>query len=745
MTRDEIISRTKQCNITYHIPGKSDRSAMPLGNGELCASVWAEETGRICAYLSRSDALTEYDRTVKLGMLRYTLTPNPFTEGVFEQKLELENGRIVIRCPKGSIVIWIEMGSDTFRLKADFNEKISVKEEVINWRIKNHIPSGEFYCPADAEETADIVFERDGKIFFYHKNGKNVIKETAKIQNMEDCLKMLPDLLTGRIFGGCLSRKWEGRSYESAVSTCSEQILEKEFLHKLKDSLDKLSPWKKSMDETKDIWQGYWCKSYLFVEKDPSVKKDPSESLLPYIEEPMEFTCQCTSNITLAYTLTKYMTACCARGKMPINYNGMLFNLCPGLGKHFCTQWFGESFTALPWEFSSDVNPDERTWACEQLWQNIRHPYHSMLARGETEEMKALFRYYRRFWELNRARAKKYYGARGQHNTEMTMSFGLQSIFIYGRDRNGKPDGYADNRWGGAVDISPGLELVHLMLDYYEFTKDQTFLQEDILPYLRDLLEYIATRFSGRLDGKIIIGPLNSVETYRDTINPMPVVAGMDTCVKRVLSYPEDTVPERKWFLEYQELIPEIPIGNLLLPAKQYKEERFNVEIPELYAVFPFYCVDGKEEIARKTFEIKIKEFGIDQPFQIGDTPDHGSYSGWQYIGTVAALLGMTEKAEEILTENCCLTNPGTRFPAMWGPIYDAVPDADHGANILNQLQKMILQVRQGEVKLLPAFPKEWNVYFKLYVDKDSVVEAEFCDGKFSSAEQWQNLNILQK
>lgn len=194
----------------------------------------------------------------------------------------------------------------------------------------------------------------------------------------------------------------------------------------------------------------------------------------------------------------------------------------------------------MPSEFSTDVNPDERTWADEQLWQNIRHPYHSMLARGETEEMKALFIYYRRFWELNRARAKKYYGARGQHNTEMTMSFGLQSIFIYGRDRNGKPDGYADNRWGGAVYISPGLELVYLMLDYYEFTKDRKFLQKEILPYLRDLLEY-------------------------------------------------------------------------------------NVEIPELYAVYPFYCVDGMEEIARDTFEIKIKEFGIDQPFQIGDTPDHGA------------------------------------------------------------------------------------------------------------------------
>lgn len=36
----------------------------------------------------------------------------------------------------------------------------------------------------------------------------------------------------------------------------------------------------------------------------------------------------------------------------------------------------------------------------------------------------------------------------------------------------------------------------------------------------------------------------------------------------------------------------------------------------------------------------------------------------------------------------------------IWGqlpPVYDAVPDTDHGANILNQLQKMVMQVEGGK------------------------------------------------
>ena len=41
--------------------------------------------------------------------------------------------------------------------------------------------------------------------------------------------------------------------------------------------------------------------------------------------------------------------------------------------------------------------------------------------------------------------------------------------------------------------------------------------------------------------------------------------------------------------LRFQELLPPIASdAETLLPAEEYLEERFNVEVPELYAVFPF-------------------------------------------------------------------------------------------------------------------------------------------------------------
>lgn len=746
MTKQEVLEQIMKCNVSYHIPGQSDRSAMPLGDGELCASIWTEESGNVCMYLSRSDAKTEYDRTVKLGMLKVNFSPNPFVKDEYLQTLFLAEGRIGIRGKDGEIQIWIDRDSHAVRFVADFPEHVRICPEIISWRTQDIVPEGEFAVEGCVVETADKIEKYGEGILFYHKNGKNIIEETARLQAVGDRLDIIPDLLTGRVFGGYLTYTRNKNKFECSVVTHSAQISLLNFKQYVSEKTSGLSSWSESRNRCKAWWESYWTRSYIFVEKDPEIKAETDSGLLSLVGETQEYTCECRSAVTRAYTLTKYMMACCENGQFPILYNGMLFNLCPGEGRHFGIEYFGRSFTAQPEEFSPWVNPDERSWTTEHLWQNVRHPYHSMLARGEAESMKILFDYYRRFWELDRIRAERYYHAMGQHNTEMTMSFGLQSAAIYGKDRAGKPDGYAQNRWGGAVDISPGLELIYMMLDYFDYTRDADFLNTRIIPYAKDLFEYVRTRFLERKEGKIVIGPVNCIETYRDTINPIPIVAGMQACTERILQISEIDSREKKWFADYKKIIPELPVNGLLLPAEQYEEDRKNVEIPELYAIFPFKVIgiSGEtKELAKETFETRIKEFGVDKVFQIKSTPGTASYSGWQYVGQVAAMLGMKETAGKILTDNCSLQNPGTRFPAMWGPIYDAVPDTDHGANILNQLQTMILQKNGDEILFLHGFPENWNVEFRLFIDKNTVVEGTFRDGKWIKQEVIENTEVI--
>lgn len=749
---EDIINEIKKCNVSYNILGKSDRSAMPLGNGELCASIWTNEEGEICFYMSRSDALTELDRTVKLGMIKVKFEPNPFINGQFCQKLDVADGYIAFQGKGADLIFCIPPNENQIILQGSFAERTTVTAEYINWRKKPHQLSGGFYTPNNCSivETPDVVERLEDGIFFYHRNGESILKDTARCQEVNP--DILPDLLKERIFGGCLridggkykkqsAVKEHTKSFCLHISTESMQGSLNQFEQRLQES--KISRERDCLAECREYWNAYWRKSYIIVKNDQPAKTEIESSLYSCIEEPLEYQIECKSPVTAAYVLTRFMMKCCAEGEMPILYNGMLFNLCPGAKQHFHTQNFGETCTAIPEELTEDNNPDERSWCIEQLWQNIRHPYHTFLVQGERQPYKTLFSYYRRFWKLNRYRAQKYYGAEGQHNTEMTLSFGLQSNSIYGENRDGMKTGYAQNRHGGAVDISPGLELLHLMLDYYDYTKDSKFFHSDIQIYGKELYRYIETRFLKRENGKIVIEPLNVLETYRDAKNPVTVTAGLKSTIARLLKAKDLQEPYRAYFTEYANKIPPIAkkVENeqeYLQPAEEFQPEKMNVEIPELYACFPFDLYNQYHDsggIMKRTFEKRTAESGCSQYFILGKKPDHPSYSGWQYQGIVAAKLGMTEFAEKILSENVQLKNPGTRFPAMWGPVYDGVPDTDHGANIVHLLQQMVLQTEGGEIHILPAFPKEWDVSFKLHVDKDWAVEAEYENGCLKKCE----------
>ncbi len=749
----DIIEQVKQCNVSYHVLGKSDRSAMPIGNGELCASVWTDAEGKMNFYLSRSDALTELDRTVKLGLVQVSVSPNPFKNGDFCQELDVADGCLAISGTGARIWMCVDSQTDQIVIRGESETDVTVMAEYFTWRDRPVSFQGESAYRSSIQESADVVSQDGEGILFYHKNGENIIAETARIQEVDGAIELLPDFLTDRIFGGYLFIEGggicAGKAVKESVRSFTIRVLTASIQGKVEEFRKKLLAGKRPFhaDEVKErcrrFWNRYWENSYIFVAGDAPAAVPVKEEMLREAAEPSEYNVVSNSPVTTAYVLTRFMMKCCQQGAFPILYNGMLFNLCPGKGKHFSYRTFGEVYTAAPEKPTYEINPDERSWCVEHLWQNVRHPYHTFLAQGEADALKVLFRYYRNFWEINRFRAKKYYQAEGQHNTEMTLSFGLQSIGIYGADRTGKPAGYAENRHGGAVDISPGLELLALMLDYYDYTGDAGFFGNEVIVYAKDLYRYIETRFTKRENGKLVIGPLNSIETYWDTTNPLPVIAGLRSTCERILRAEDTGEADRQYFHAYQSQIPSLCIRredgeDYIQPAEIFDAERHNIEIPELYACFPFELYHGQNDpdgVMRKTFAKRLEQFGGNQCYKIGSAPDYPSYSGWQYFGIAAARLGMTEMARDILAHNVQLKNPGTRFPAMWGPIYDGVPDTDHGANIIHQLQEMVMQVRDGKIYLMPAFPKEWDVSFRLHPDKNTVITATYEKGRLKKLE----------
>ena len=433
---------------------------------------------------------------------------------------------------------------------------------------------------------------------------------------------------------------------------------------------------------------------------------------------------------TRSYVLTKWMSTCGARGNFPMMFNGSLWTVNPNTN---------------PITISN--NPDYRNWDHAYFYQNTRLPYLSMAARGEVDFMQPFFSYYDRFQALNRGRAVAWHGAstQGQFNNEMTTTFGLTPGGIYGYNRSGLPNWYTNNRYGGAVTIAPGLELLSAMLDAYDHTGDTALLQTRILPYAQDLFRFIETRFTGRSGGKILITPVHSVETFHDTTGAMPVVAGMNAVLGRILALPAGTLTtsQTNAFTAFKALTPPLPTQQIngktvFAPAIAFSNSRQNVEEPEHYATFPFrLCGIGRpnKQLGIDTFEQISLGNNFFRPFTLGGPLYSNSFSGWQQTPMVAALLGRTSDAKRALTSNVRLRNSAYRLPVMWGQIYDAVPDTDHGSNILNTAQLMAFQTMGDEMFLLPAWPKDWDVSFKFHAPKNTTVSGRFRNGVIDQLE----------
>ena len=104
------------------------------------------------------------------------------------------------------------------------------------------------------------------------------------------------------------------------------------------------------------------------------------------------------------------------------------------------------------------------------------------------------------------------------------------------------------------------------------------------------------------------------------------------------------------------------------------------------------------------------------------------SYAGWKQDNIFAARLGLTEEASKYNLLK--MANSERRFPAFWGPGFDWVPDHNWGGSGMIGMQEMLLQEIDGKILLFPAWPKEWNVHFKLHASRNTTVEVKLENGK---------------
>jgi len=725
---------------------------MPCGGGDIGMNIWVEE-GDILFYLSRSGTFDENNCQLKQGRFRIRLFPNPFKDAKdFRQELKLKDGYVEVSAGGTQIQLWADVYHPVVHVEITNAQPLRTEVSYENWRYKERmIRKGEgqqcsykWAPPKGAVTTADFVSlsskrklpgmtKKGNLLLFYHRNPEQTVFDIAVAQQgMENVKSQMMNPLKHLTFGGYLFgdnleytgttdsiyadtdyRAWNFRSSKASrkeqfciVLHTEQTATVEQWKQDLQINLQRIAPQGKisskivSQDkkQTRLWWNAFWQRSFIEPIENTENKNDSD-----------------IKKITRNYTLFRYMLGCNAYGSVPTKFNGGLFTFDP------CHIDEKQAFT-----------PDYRKWGGGTMTaQNQRLVYWPMLKSGDFDMMSSQFDFYNRMLKNAELRTQVYWQHNGACFCEQIENYGLPNPAEYGFKRPEWFDkGLEYNAWL-EYEWDTILEFCQMILE----TKN--YANADITPYL-PLIESSLTFFDehyrqlasrrGRkaLDGNghLVLFPGSACETYKMTNNASSTIAALKTVLENYGKKDEmlKTIPPIP--LRYIEIKDSLnpaaspELKQTISPAASW-ERINNVETPQLYPVFPWriYGV-GKEnlELARNTY------------FYDPEAIRFRSHVGWKQDNIWAACLGLTEEAKRLALSK--LSNGPHRFPAFWGPGYDWAPDHNWGGSGMIGLQEMLLQTNGEQILLFPAWPKEWDIHFKLHAPGETTVEATLKDGK---------------
>lgn len=731
-------------DVVWSTPSRDASGSMPIGNGEVGANVWVEPDGRLCGYVSRTDSWSEASRLLKLGKFELQVRqPEPGEH--FEQRLALREGAIHVAWGVGerrvAVRVFVDSAGDVLHLEGESETPEAMALRLVTWRLADRRLLGEelksSWTMQGAPETIAVVESGDravqvdaqpARLGFVHRNVGSVVPVTLAQQSLP-AVAPEQDLLRQRAFGlvasGVEATRGSSRDGREVVLTtpprkrfafhiaapCVVDPDEAAFANTARALLAAADS-AVARERTAAWWRALHRRSWILVDGDPTGAGATNSQQVPRAgADGAAADALPASLLTRALLLQRHVQAAGGRGRFPIKFNGSIFTVEP-------------SHTGGP-----ACDADWRRWGDGYWWQNTRLPYHAMLPQGDVEMLEPLFALYERALPLAQTRARLWHGVGGAFFPETMTPFGTHANQDYGWDRTGHvPKDVLCPWWCFAWNQGP--ELVALMLDRHDYVPDPQFVRTRLLPMASAVLDWFIERFPRDARGTLQLTPTQSVETYwHGVVNDLPTIAGLREVLARLLSLPPELVDaeRRERWTQFAAALPPIPrrgtaAGAVLAPAERYEDRRSNCENPELYAVWPFrhFGLGRPElELAQRTFA------------QRHERMTHG----WTQDGQQAALLGLVDAAASNLLAKVGNTHHGHRFPAMWGPNFDWLPDQCHGSNLLVTAQCMLLQPVGERLLVLPSWPPQWDVAFRLHAPGRSVVEVHYAGGKLERLE----------
>ncbi|MDN3668650.1 DUF5703 domain-containing protein [Echinicola jeungdonensis] len=730
----------KVYNPVWTSMSENSSESMPLGGGDIGLNVWVEN-GDLLFYFSRSGTFDEHNTFLKLGRVRMKLSPNPFkTNGHFRQELDLEKGSIHIEAGEGNrktaIDLWVDVFQPVIHVEVESAQKINLEAAYESWRYKNRPVKGaannaNSYKWAPQGETItfqdSIQFSNSGVLFYHHNRDENTVFDVAvRQQGMETVKDQMMDPIGNLTFGGWIKgdnlepsgnqqgvyqdtdfKSWKLASQEPAqkhsleIYLHTKQTPDQDTWQSGLDSLiqNQVRSTKYAKANTQAWWKTYWEKSYLITDPGNKMENDT------------------VWQIGKNYQLFRYMLGCNAYGSYPTKFNGGLFTVDPVHTKE-----------------DMPFTPDHRNWGGGTMTaQNQRLVYFPMVRTGDFDMMKPQFDFYLRSWKIAKLRSQLYWGHDGASFTEQLENFGLPNPAEYGWDRPEDYDpGMQYNAWL-EYQWDTVLEFCKMMLETEKYSgksiKEYLPFIESCLRFFDEHYQYLAeNRGAKTLDqnGDLVLYPGSANETYKMAYNATSTIAGLRTILESLLELPYlDSTQVNHWEGMLDRLPPlsyrEIDGHKVIAPAKLWERVN-NTETPQLYPVYPW----GIYGLGRPDLQTAINTYQYDP-----DALEFRSHVGWKQDNIFAARMGLTEEAARLTLKK--MGDSGRRFPAFWGPGFDWVPDHNWGGSGMIGMQEMLLQTDDQKIYLFPAWPKNWDVQFKLHAPYQTTIEGELKDGQLKS------------
>ena len=754
----DLVNDVDRYNFTFDTLGVNARDCMPLGNGDVSLNVWTYPNGDVGLLIGKLDAYSQTGdgegpnscfSLRKIGQLRMQMDPPIFREaaeaGTYKQTLVLSEAAIYIGDGENQLKVWVDRNRSVIHTDLSTKQKVVTTVKNDSWRTE----------AVKGEHAADIVFsdQPDQLIWCYHDPRTDTAyrgeSEGMVIQQNLPGAEYLPRYTTSTfgalVEGNGLTSVDDKTLRSHAVTECHTEInvhryseagkaTPKNWLPRIKAQTEKnrsasSNAWKEHLD----WWQGFWDRSQLTIE-------GPEDGW----------------RITSFYLHQRFIYACqtgVLQETWRIPFNGGIFNV-DFQDVELTWAYHPKGVGVYPKDPSLRMTADFRFWGASDRSQNTRHTYNPMLLTGDYDLASAWYQ-----WPAIIAQAWK---QTAKQHTDLDDSFitsGITSWSQAQKEQNfvRRGDAWRERIVPEAIGLERGAayryttnaadEFLPAMINYYELTRDEFFLENSLVPYAEGLFRFYEQFFPRDDDDKIVLWPCIQCEVYVRfyddgyvPINPIAGVSLMRSQLPRLIALAERPGVSSEAVDLWQRVLesaPPIPTGirrngkeGLIPYADEYDNEGQKTQGHDratLYTIWPFRSYMFPESgISKEDYELAVNTFELD---------DNGS-EGWHYGDYCAAILGLADRAKQGVLFRVNEGRHGNtkvyfRFPPFqYSAEPDYVPNMESGGIVQSTLQYMLWNWKGDKIYLCPAWPKDWNCKFKFQAPGNTVVQGQVRNGE---------------